>query len=630
MCGIAGIFRSGDRTTLQAMTETLAHRGPDDAEVKWFDANGSGLGHRRLSIIDLSPLAHQPMSMEDGRLWIVHNGELYNYKAIRKELRRLGHHFKSQSDTEVILKSYVAWGADCLRKFNGMFAFAIYDTERDVLFAARDQIGIKPFYYASINGALAFASEIKAILKSGIVNAEPDLNALHTPTRFQISPLTGFTHIYKLPPAHFLHYERGNLSIHRYWDIAPTELNDAADDDVARRLDSLLNDAVRDQMVADVPVGLFLSGGLDSSVIAALMRKNTAGDIHAFTIKFSDDDQRYEKATDDSYYARLVADKLNLKYHEFEITPDICDLLPKIVWHMDEPLSDPAAINTYLIAKAARENNIIVLLNGMGGDEIFGGYRKHLACLKADAYQDMVPRVLRADVEKMVDALPVASGAHGLRALRWSKRFFSYASLPQAERFLSSDLSLSPQVYRQYFRNGLQYEETHFYRSQVGRLNDATLSYLTRMCLNDTKVFLPEHNLTYSDKAAMAASVEGRPPLTDIRIVEFMFSLPSRYRIRGNVQKYLLKETAKAYLPSEVIYRPKAPFGAPLRSWIRGPLAPMVNDLLSDSSLQARRLYNPTFVKNLIANDRSGKEDNAHVIWTLLTNEVWFRTFFGN
>jgi asparagine synthase (glutamine-hydrolysing) len=297
---------------------------------------------------------------------------------------------------------------------------------------------------------------------------------------------------------------------------------------------------------------------------------------------------------------------------------------------MDEPLADPAAIATYLIAKAAREHNIIVLLNGMGGDEIFGGYRKHLACLKADVYQEIVPRVLRTSIEKIVEALPVASATRGLRMLRWSKRFFSYASLPQAERFFSSDLSLSPDVYRQYFRNGSQYDQTHFYQAQIERLTKNDISYLTRMCLNDTKVFLPEHNLTYSDKAAMAASVEGRPPLTDIRIVEFMFSLPPRQRIRGSIQKYLLKQAAKAYLPSAVINRPKAPFGAPLRSWIRGALAPMVNDLLSEHALRARGLYNPPFVRRLIENDRNGNEDNAHVIWTLLTNELWFQTFLRN
>ncbi len=630
MCGIAGILHSGSEPALREMTDTMAHRGPDDADVKWFAATGSGLGHRRLSIIDLSPLGRQPMSTEDGRLWIVHNGELYNYKEIRKELQSLGCRFKSQSDTEVILKAYAMWGVDCLRKFNGMFAFAVYDTERDVLFAARDQIGIKPFYYANMNGVFVFASEIKAILKSGIVKAEPDLDALHTPTRFQISPLTGFKNIFKLPPAHYLLLEQKNLSIVRYWDIAPTESTHDSDDDVVRRADALLNDAVRDQMVADVPVGLFLSGGLDSSLVAALMRKNTTNDIHAFTIKFSDDDQRFEKATDDSSYARLVADKFDLRYHEFEIKPDICELLPKLVWHMDEPLADPAAIATYLIAKAAREHNIIVLLNGMGGDEIFGGYRKHLACLKADVYQEIVPRVLRTSIEKIVEALPVASATRGLRMLRWSKRFFSYASLPQAERFFSSDLSLSPDVYRQYFRNGSQYDQTHFYQAQIERLTKNDISYLTRMCLNDTKVFLPEHNLTYSDKAAMAASVEGRPPLTDIRIVEFMFSLPPRQRIRGSIQKYLLKQAAKAYLPSAVINRPKAPFGAPLRSWIRGALAPMVNDLLSEHALRARGLYNPPFVRRLIENDRNGNEDNAHVIWTLLTNELWFQTFLRN
>lgn len=608
----------------------VAHRGPDDDGVRWFDEARSGIGHRRLSIIDLSPAGHQPMSNETGTLWITFNGEIYNYQEIRNELTAKGYRFKSQSDTEVIIKSYEEWGEKCLEKFNGMFAFAIFDIRTRRLFAARDRIGIKPFYYHHKNSSFVFASEIKAILASSLVEKKPDYYSLHTPTRFQISPYTGFENILKLPPAHSLIFEKGRLTIRRYWNIEASENDPGQEDDAVARLDELLQDAVRLQMIADVPVGVFLSGGLDSSIITALMRKNTRQDIHSFTIKFSDGDQKFEKAIDDSVYAKQVADRFGVHYHEFEIKPDIEDLVSKLVWHLDEPLGDPAAINTYLISRAARDLNIIVLLNGMGGDEIFGGYRKFLACLKADVYQSLVPGIFRPWIEKIFGTIPVATSTQGLKMVRWAKRFISFASLPQIERYLASDLSLSQEQYSEYFLNGGRYEGTHFYESQKDTLAFTGLSYLTKMCLNDTRVFLPEHNLTYSDKASMAASIESRPPLTDHRVVEFLFSLPPKYRIRGNVQKYLLKRVSEKYLPKNIVHRPKAPFGSPLRSWIRGPLSKMVEDLLSESSLKARGLYNPGYVSALIEKDRKGSEDNAHVIWTLLTNEVWFRTFFGN
>jgi asparagine synthase (glutamine-hydrolysing) len=610
------------------MTDSLAHRGPDNADVKWFDESASGLGHRRLSILDPSPAGHQPMCNERGNLWITHNGEVYNFQEIRDDLVKLGHRFVSNSDTEVILKAYEAWGEKCLLRFNGMFAFAIYDSERKELFAARDRIGVKPFYYHYDNGRLVFASEIKAILCSTIVTPEPDYNALYTPARFQISPMTGFRGIYKLPPGHYLRLSGGQLTVIRYWKIEASESYPGTLAEARYRLDQMLQDAVRLQMIADVPVGVFLSGGLDSSIVSALMRRNSHNDIHAFTIRFSDTDQRFEKMPDDSTFARKVAMRFRLQYHEVELQPDICSLLPKLVWHLDEPLADPAALNTFLISKAARELGIVVLLNGMGGDEIFGGYRKLLACLKADTYQRFVPGIVRSFLAKTFERIPVATGSNGFRLLRWSKRFLSFASLPQVERYLASDLSLSEDEYNECFVNGIGYKQTHFYTSQKHTLTRSDLSYLTKMCLNDTLVFLPEHNLNYLDKAAMAMGVECRPPLTDHRIVEYLFSLPPQFRIRRGIQKYLLKKVAEEYLPSSIVHRAKAPFGAPLRSWIRGALAPMVADILSFGSVRARGLYNPEYVTRLIQRDRDGMEDNAHTIWMLLTTELWFRTFF--
>jgi len=360
------------------------------------------------------------------------------------------------------------------------------------------------------------------------------------------------------------------------------------------------------------------------------MRVNTQQTIHSFTIKFSNEDQKFEQMTPDWDYARQVAKQFGFTYHEIEIHPQVEELLPKMVWHLDEPLSDPAAINTYLISKAARDLNIVVLLNGMGGDEVFGGYRKHLACLTAESYQSIVPGVVRNVVQYAADRIPVATSTRGLKQVRWGKRFLSIASLPRGDRFLMSDLSVPPNQFSQMFASRMSYYDSHFFKAQGPRFKSNGISYLTQMCLNDTLVFLPEHNLTYSDKASMAASIESRPPLTDHRIVEFMFSVPPRERIHRMTQKYLLKKVAEKYLPENIIYRPKAPFASPLRSWVRGPLSTMVADLLSEESLRARGLYDPAYVSGLIARDKQGLEDNAYQIWTLLTNEIWFRTFFQN
>jgi asparagine synthase (glutamine-hydrolysing) len=630
VCGIAGLLHCGDQESLARMTDVQSHRGPDDAGLEWFPATRSGLGHRRLSIIDLSPAGHQPMPNDDGTLWITFNGEVYNYQDVRRELVGRGYAFRSGSDTEVILKAYQEWGPGSLERLNGMFAFAVYDSRSDELFAARDRLGIKPFYYHHDGERFAFASEIKALLASGLVDARPDLVALHTPARFQVSPRTGVEGVWKLPAGHYLRLRGGRLELTRYWQLRPREDHTVSLEQAAETLDSLLRDSVRLQMIADVPVGAYLSGGLDSSLVTAIMKRHTTEPVHSFTIAFSPEDQRFEKMPDDARYARQVARRFDLAHHEELIRPDVVDLLPRLTWHLDEPLADPAAINTYLLSRTARSRGIVVMLSGMGGDEVYAGYRKQLACLAADAYQTIVPGFLRGAVERGAGALPVATRRQGLRWLRWAKRFVSFASLPPLERYLASDLALSADRYEALMPHGPPYAETLYYRAQSAAFAGDDLSYLTRMCRNDTFFFLTDHNLTYSDKAAMAAGVESRPPLIDHRLVEYMFTLPPRLRIRGRVQKVLLKKVAERYLPSEIVYRPKAPFGSPLRSWIRGPLAEMVGDLLSESSLKARGLYAPAAVAALVDADRQGLEDNAHVIWTLLTNEVWFRSFLGS
>jgi asparagine synthase (glutamine-hydrolysing) len=631
MCGICGIIGHTDESRIENMTKILAHRGPDDWGVFISKKNQAALGHTRLKIIDLSDRGHQPMKDPECQICLTFNGEIYNYKQLKNDLANKGYRFRSESDTEVILNAYKEWGKDSLKKLTGMFAFAIWEDKKNFLFAARDRLGIKPLYYFHSGNLFIFASEIKSILESGYVKKEIDYVALQTPSMYQISPLTGFKNIFKLLPGHFLTFQDGKLEIVPYWQISPSEEKRNESDAIAE-LDLLLNFSVKMQMISDVPVGALLSGGLDSSLIVALMQKYTKEKISTFTIRYSDEDQKFEKMPDDSKYAKTVARLFNCRHHEFEIKPDITNLLPKMIWHLDEPLADPASVNTYLIAKSARDNGIVVLLNGMGGDEIFGGYRNQFACLLADYYQIYTPDFIDHIIKKLVGLFPAATAKRGIRTVRWAKRFLSFVSFPPEQRYFVSFM-MHPDEFASLFQNnpiGLSgYWNTHCVKSQLPNFERKDISYLTKICLSDTQFYLPDHNLTYSDKCAMAAGVESRPPLTDHKLVEYMFSTLPELRINGTTQKYLLKKVARKYLPKEIVNRPKAPFGSPLRSWIRGPLAEMIDDYLSPQTLKHRAIYNHQYVRGKIEKDRQGLEDNALLIWTLICNEIWLKTFFG-
>lgn len=616
----------GNRASLDAISKLMVHRGPDAADSWWDDSLNIGFAHHRLAIIDLSEQGAQPMLSRDGRYVIAFNGEIYNYRALREELMALGHVFRGQSDTEVLLQGLIEWGTALLPRLDGMFAFSLLDRKSGEVLLARDHLGIKPLYFSkALGGGWVFASEIKSILVSGLIHVARDDAALHTPNRFMTAGQTGFLGIEKLPPAHYMRIRGDSVELKKFWEIDTTK-KDWSDEEAIEQIHELVSQAVKSQLVADRKVGTFLSGGLDSSLIAALMRKEFSGEAHAFTIKFRDQDQSFEKASDDAYYAKKVAQSLDFKLHEIEVNPNVIELLPKMVWHMDEPLADPAAINTFLISQAARDLGIIVLLNGVGGDEVFGGYKKHLACLKAGLAQKFMPRFGFRLLKRGLNGLPVATKQQGLLWMRWAKRFLCYAELPEAERYLASDLSLNPETFRALHR-GHSYYETQFWKSQAPRLQREDLDYLTRMCLNDTNVFLPDHNLLYSDKATMAASIETRPPLVQKDLVQAGFHLRPNQLIRGSVQKWVLKKVAEPYLDREVIYRSKGSFNSPLRAWIKGPLCGVVDELLSETQVNARGLYSAKEVRRMIEADRSGKEDHSMWIWNLLTVEIWHRTF---
>ncbi|MFN7965642.1 MAG: asparagine synthase (glutamine-hydrolyzing) [Acidobacteriota bacterium] len=541
----------------------------------------------------------------------------------------MGMSSKRESDTEVLLRAYAQWGRECLAQLNGMFAFAIWDRRERCLFAARDRLGIKPFYWASRGSALLFASEIKSTIGvSGLVEVAADNETEMNPWHFPSAPRTGFEGNQKLPAGHTLEWRDGQVSVKPWWQVTI-----GSDDSESRVLEEeladLLASALDLQMISDVPIGALLSGGLDSSLVVALMRRRTTSSVRTFTIGFRDEDRRFESMSRDDLYARGIAARLGCQHSEIVITPDVLSLLPELVWHMDEPIADPAAINTALISRAARDAGVVVLLNGMGADEIFGGYRKHMACLLADSYRALLPSWLRSLAESAGQRISVAGAASGYRRRRWLRRFLGFASLDRIPRFLQSDLSIDPGLYARLFERSheMPYTALQEVAHRCVPFSGRGVSYLQQMCLSDTTIFLPDHNLTYTDKASMAAGVEGRPPIIDHRIVEFAFRLADRERIHRSTQKAILRRVAGRWLPAEVLRRPKAPFGAPLRSWIRGALAPMVSEYLSERSMKQRGVLVPSVLLRKIQADRAGAEDHSHLIWTLLSRETWYREF---
>lgn len=628
MCGIVGFINCGNTDELNKAVNILNHRGPDANGLKWFKNANTGLGHTRLSIIDTSTAGNQPMHDPVSGNWIIFNGEIYNYRSLQTELKNKGYTFNSNSDTEVILKSYNEWGIKCLDKFNGMFAFAIYNELSGETFLARDRLGIKPLYYFHNNDKLIFSSEIKALLECSAYQKEPDLFALHTTVHFQVSPYTGFNKIFKLPAGHYISFKNRKFEIKQYWEILPEEIL-LSESDAINKLDELINDSVSLQMIADVPIGSMLSGGLDSSLISVLMQQKVNNPINSFTIKFKKDDLKSQGNVDDSYYAKIVADSYGFNHKEILIEPDITSLLPKLIWHMDEPISDPSIINTYLISKLAKDNGIKVLLSGMGADEVFAGYRSYLACLKADSFQKL-PNWFSDTLKFVTNHIPENIGNKNIKYIRWLKQFLKFSHLSQFERHLNiKNSALDENQFYELYKNNFDYYNSPAYNIEEKYYNKyKDISYLTKMNYCDTNIYMCDHNLSYMDKAAMAASVEVRPPLIDHRIIEFLFSLQDNFKINGNVQKYLLKKVSKKYLPRKIIYRSKAPFSAPMRGWLKNELSEMVNDLLSEDSIKKRGFYNYHYVEKLKNDNISSRQDNSQLLWRLMTNEIWFRTYF--
>jgi asparagine synthase (glutamine-hydrolysing) len=627
MCGIAGAFQQPDgKTVVGAMTDRLTHRGPDANGIVELVRPDSSvvLGHRRLSIIDLSSAADQPFS-KDG-LTLTYNGEVYNHRELRKELEAAGVRFVTRSDTEVVLEAWRRWGTGSLRRLRGMFAFAVHEERSGSLTLARDPFGIKPLYVLPRGEGILFASELKAIVAAVGPELGIDPAALVASMRYYWLPedYVPVRPVQKLPPGTWTEYRRdGTVTCGRYWNIAEEAAAAAAGARVDLR--EVLASSVEVHLLSDVPAAVFLSGGLDSSIVSALAHRLDPS-IEAYTIAFRRQDNRLEAMPDDARYARAMAAHLGLTLHEIEILPDVVDLLPRMVDTLDEPIGDPAANNTYLMCRAAREAGVKVLLSGMGADELFGGYRKHLALLLAAHYR-RIPRGLRTGlVAPTMRALPVAVVGRGMRTTRWAQRFLTFAELPEEDAFRRS--------YTLYDRDELvglldpaleaAVDDVIAHHRKVYDDN-ALDDPVARMCLADTRMFLPGLNLAYTDRASMAASTEVRVPFVDPAVFKAAFSLPPSDRIRGRQQKAALKEAARPWLPDEVIDRPKASFGAPLRSWVATDLRDLVDDVLLGGELVATGFLRRDRLQRLVDDQRAGRRDEAKQVWQLLSLELWCR-----
>lgn len=639
MCGIFGcVGGRRERSDVERAVARLAHRGPDDAGIERpgagdDDAGGPDvwLGFRRLSIQDLSPRGHQPMTDATGRLWLVFNGEIYNFRELRRELEARGHRFASETDSEVILYAYREWGVAALDRFVGMFAFGLWDGERRELLLVRDRLGIKPLYYHQASGRIAFASETKALL--ALPDIERRLDPAATAAFFDFlwvpDPDTLLDGIRKLEPGTYGVFRDGDLTIRRYWDVPIPDGGRAGSDtaresDTVDRLDSLLQEAVGERLVSDVPLGAFLSGGVDSSLIVALMRRAGRTGITTQTVFWPASAARYDIEVSDRDYARAVRDHFgDLDYNEIEIQADVIELLPRLAWHLDDPVADPAALSTYLVCRAARER-ATVMLAGMGAEELFGGYGRHRAALLAEHYRRIPGLLRRGFIEPAVAALPAARPGPLMTTARNAKKFVGSAGLDFEDRYLGyrtyySPAELSSMVGTR--ANGVLDRHRSILAASAGR------DPLTRMIHLDLKTFLPNLNLAYTDLASMAASVEVRVPLLDHRVVEYVMGLPAAMKIRGRTQKYALKLVAERYLPRDVVHRRKTGFAGPVRGWVQNELRPVIRDVLSPDRLRRRGVLDPDVVWRIIDDGWAGREDNALRIWAFLTFELWAETY---
>ena len=607
-----------DETLLLQMRDSMSHRGPDDSGFCLNKEKTVGLGHRRLSIIDLSEAGRQPMSDTAKKVWITFNGEIYNFQEIRDELKEKGYHFKSHTDTEVIVYAYKEWDTNCLQRFNGMFAFGIYDDDKKIIFLARDRVGKKPLYYAKFDGKFVFASELKSLLRDKTLSKEIDLQALNHYLAFGYigSDLCIFKAVKKLLPAHAMAYDvrSGQSKIWKYWEPSAPSGEISSEEELLKELEAILKDAVRLRMISDVPLGAFLSGGLDSSLIVAVMSKVSNAPVKTFSIGF--EEGKYNELN----HARVVANHFKTDHHEIIVKPDAFSVLPELVKQLDEPFADSSVIPTYYVSKATKEY-VTVALSGDGGDELFGGYSSYLGTL-ANYYADkFIPSQFRKQIAQIAELVPqkIKVRRHLLRLQYDPYDAFidrcSYLYFNQRHRrfLLNSDVVASlndrfttPEILR---------------REQ---LMQAAYDFINCLTYTDFKTYLPDDILVKVDRASMLVSLEVRAPFLDYRIVDFSFkNIPGNLKVKGMTLKYLLKKLARKILPRELNLNRKWGFSIPISEWFRGPLSQELKRILLEDR---NRFFEKSYVERLLAEHRSGI-DHSGRLFTLLVFSLWGNIF---
>jgi asparagine synthase (glutamine-hydrolysing) len=628
MCGIAGIFATKASSaeeisaTIGRMVGIIEHRGPDDQGI-WV-GSGIALGHARLSVIDLTAAGHQPMPTEDGSVQIVFNGEIYNFVELRAELSERGYHFKSHTDTEVILNGYHCWGEQVFERLRGMFAIALWDRRDEKLVLARDRVGKKPLFYAWQGDVFLFGSEIKSILVWPGFRREPEYEAIHHYLTLQYipAPWSAFKGIKKLPNASYMTVTReGQVNVKNYWALPePSQTRHRPISEVKEELVALLDEAVRLRMIADVPLGAFLSGGVDSSAIVAMMARHSSGRVKTFCIGFD------EAGYDERVYARMVAERYDTDHHEMVVRPQAAAILPLLAWHYNEPFADPSAIPTYYVAQMARRH-VTVVLNGDGGDESFLGYGRYSQCLKTEWISNL-PLPLRQLASRIVQFIPPDLDRY--RVLRVVRRWLSYVSEKASRRY-------APSIVYFYDHDKVAGYDHHMRPF----LNNSSLDLLERFFRQsksfvggaawaDIHTYLPDDLLVKVDIASMAHGLEARSPLLDHKLMEWAARIPPAQKMEGGVTKSILKSALEPFLPNDVLYRPKMGFGVPIDEWLKGELKEFAYDTLLSAQARRRGLMMPTYVKSLLDAHCGGIQLHHTRLWALLMLELWFQMWIDS
>jgi len=608
------------------MGEIIWHRGPDDGGE--YQCEGMAFGMRRLSIIDLEG-GHQPISNEDGTVWLVCNGEIYNFREIRENLQAQGHHFRSESDAEVIVHLYEEEGLEFIHRLRGMFAFALWDTKQSRLILARDRIGKKPLYWRREPNRVLFASEIKSILEVDNIPRRVDHKALQEflALGYVPAPFTMFEGINKVLPGHMLVMTPSGINEHEYWDVKTDQREAFSEDEWVERVQSKLLESINMRLVSDVPLGAFLSGGVDSSSIVAAMAQFSDKPVKTYSIGYEGSDDFYNELP----FAKIVAQEFGTEHHEIIVRPEVSELLPKLIWHMDEPIADSALITTFLVSELAKDS-VKVILSGVGGDELFGGYRRYLGA-HFNSYFGKLPPVLRKQIiPKLLAWLPQDRHSSWKNYVRYAHAFVKASELDPASRYMSYVTIFTPEVQSILLKSYQSEEDAYLESAGSPILGNYIRKYpeareLNQIMYGDMKTSLPDDLLLLTDKMSMAASIECRAPFLDHELVNLASQVPTQLKIKGTALKYLLKRAVKPWLPTQILERSKKGFGAPIGAWLRKDLRSLIGELLSESRVKQRGMFHWPAVQEVIASHETFQTDNTDQLLSLITFELWCETF---